>query len=316
MPRTDKNPVIDVGKACQYLFVLVLLLVASAWHPGQAAELKPRVLRVGFTKTCFQGVNKNDAEASFKTFLATVGLQRGYELEPIVEIFDALPTFVTAINDGKIQLAVIDPWQYLSMDIRKVMPPYFTPVPKDDVGRSYAILTRSGSEFHTLGDLRGKDFVRLEIGAATMGQPWLKTLLLVNGFGTQERFFGKIDIVTKPSLAVLPVFFGNKHACLVDMLGFDVMKELNPQLGLKLQVIARSEPYIDDVICLSKKGWTSEKHKQDVIQSLADLHLEPAGQQILTIFKTAKLVPFQEAQLDTVKKLWATHENIQRKVQP
>jgi len=316
MPKTDTNPVIDVGKACRCLFALALLLVVSAWHTGQAAELKPRVLRVGFTKSCFQGVNKNDAEASFKTFLATVGRQRGYELEPIVEIFDDLPAFVTAINEGKIQLAIIDPWQYLSMDILKVMPPYFTPVPKDEAGRSYAILTRRGSEFHTLGDLRGKDFVRLEIGAATMGQPWLETLLLVNGFGTQERFFGKIEIVGKPSLAVLPVFFGNKHACLVDMLGFDVMKELNPQIGFKLQVIATSEPYIDDVICLSEKGWTSEKHKRDVIQSMTELHLEPSGQQILALFKTAKLVPFQEAQLDTVKKLWATHENIHRKVKP
>ena len=316
MPRTDTNPVIDVGKTFRCLVALSLLLVVSAWHTGQAAELKPRVLRVGFTKTCFQGVNKNDAEASFKTFLATVGRQRGYELEPIVEIFDALPAFVTAINEGKIQLAIIDPWQYLSMDIRKEMPPYFTPALKDEVGRSYAILTRRGNALHTLGDLRGKDFVRLEIGAATMGQPWLETLLLVNGFGTQERFFGKIEVVGKPSLAVLPVFFGNKHACLVDMLGFDVMKELNPQLGLKLQVIAASEPYIDDLICLSEKGWTSDKHKQDVIQSLAELHLEPAGQQILTIFKTDKLVPFQEARLDTVKKLWAIHENIQRKVNP
>ena len=316
MPRTDTNAVVDVGKTCRCLFALALLLVVSIWHTGQAAELKSRVLRVGFTKSCFQGVNKNDAEVSFKTFLATVGRQRGYELEPIVEIFDALPAFVTAINEGKIQLAIIDPWQYLLMDIRKVMPPYFTPVPKDEVGRSYAILTRRGSEFHSLGDLRGKDFVRLEIGAATMGQPWLETLLLVNGFGTQERFFGKIEIVGKPSLAVLPVFFGNKHACLVDMLGFDVMNELNPQLGLKLQVIAASEPYIDDLICLSEKGWTSEKHKQDVIQTLAELHLEPSGQQILALFKTAKLVPFQEAQLDTVKKLWSTHENIQRKVKP
>jgi ABC-type phosphate/phosphonate transport system substrate-binding protein len=133
---------------------------------------------------------------------------------------------------------------------------------------------------------------------------------MMKGLGSLERFFGRVDVVGKPSSAVLPVFFGNKHACLVDKLGLEIMKELNPQVGTKLQVVAASEPYADNVLCLSKDGWASETHKQNTIRALAELHLEPAGQQILTLFKVVKLAPFQEQHMDTVKKLRMRYEKL------
>lgn len=297
---------------CLTALALVVLLAFTVFHPVPAAELRPIVLRVGFTKTCFLGVNRNDAEASFKAFLATVGRQREYDVHSEVRIFEDTPSFEAAINRRELHLAIVDSWQYVSMDIQKVMDPYFVPAAKDNVGRKYMVLTRQGSGLNTLEDLRGKEIAQLEMGSATMGQPWLQTLFMMNGFGTLERFFGKIDVVGKPSSAVLPVFFGKKHACLVDNVGLDIMTELNPQLGLKLQAIATSDPYADNVLCISKDGWTSETYKQDTIRTLAELHLEPAGQQILTLFKVAKLAPFQEQQLNTVKKLRMTYEKLRK----
>lgn len=295
------------------LGVLLILVVILMECP---AELRSFELRVGFTKSCFLGVNRNDAEASFKAFLATVGRQRGYDVRSEVRIFEDTPSFEAAINRKEIHLAIIDSWQYVSMDIQKVMDPYFVPMAKDDVGRDYMVLTRQGSGLNTLQDLRGKEIARLEMGSATMGQPWLETLLMMNGFGALERYFGRIEVVGKPSSAVLPVFFGNKHACLVDKLGLDIMVELNPQLGSKLQAIASSELYADNVLCLSKDGWTSETYKQDTIHALAELHLEPAGQQILTLFKVAKLAPYKEQYMQTVKKLRATFDRLREGTKP
>ena len=65
------------GRKARWCLALTLglLLAVSFFRPGRAAELKPSVLRVGFTNSCFLGVNRNDAEASFKAFLATVGRQ-------------------------------------------------------------------------------------------------------------------------------------------------------------------------------------------------------------------------------------------------
>ena len=58
-----------------------------------------------------------------------------------------------------------------------------------------------------------------------------------------------------------------------------------------------------NVLCLSTTGWVSEKARQDVIDILADLHKEPSGQQILTLFKVGPLVPFHTDQLETVRQL-------------
>ena len=317
MKSAEGATLISAGKARWCLGLLLGLLPAfSVFHVGLAAELIPGVLRVGFTKSCFIGVNRNDAEASFKAFLASVGRQRGYDLQSQVTIFEDSPSFEAAIKGNEIQLAIVDSWQYVSMDIRKVMDPFFVPVPKDDLGRKYVVLTRQGSGLKTLGDLRGKDFARLEMGSATMGRPWLETLLMVNGLGASESFFGRMEVVAKPSAAVLPVFFGNRHACLVDILGFDIMKELNPQIGAKIQVVASSEPFVDTVICLSKDNWGPETRKEDTIRALAELHLEPAGQQILTIFKVTKLARFEESHLEAVKKLRNTYDRLREGTKP
>lgn len=294
-------------------FGLLTVLFLSNRAGVQAAELKRGVLNVGFTKSCFLGVNRNDAEAAFKAFLATVGRRRGYDLQSRVEIYEDSPSFEAAIKRKEIHLAIFDSWQYLSMDIRQVMEPYFLPVPKDRIGRKYVVLTRRGSGLNVLSDLKGKELTRLEMGAATMGGPWLETLLLANGHAPENRFFGRVEVVGKPASAVLPVFFGKKHACLLDVEGFEVMKELNPQLGSTLQVVAASEPCVDNVMCLVKDGWLSEAHKTDAIQALAELHLEPAGQQILTLFKVARLIPFEEGHLETVKKLRATHSELRKR---
>jgi hypothetical protein len=170
MKSPERARFIQSGKPRWFqALALGLLMAFAVIRPAPAAELIPGELRVGFTKTCFRGVNRNDAEASFKAFLATVGRQRGYDLNSQVRIFEDTASFEAAIKRGEIHLAIVDSWQYVSMDIQKAMEPNFVPVPKDDVGRNYLVLTRQGSKLDTLQDLRGKEIAQLEMGSAAMG---------------------------------------------------------------------------------------------------------------------------------------------------
>jgi len=75
------------------------------------------------------------------------------------------------------------------------------------------------------------------------------------------------------------------------------MKELNPQVGRDLQVVAVSDSLADIVLCLNNRGWTTEKSKADTMTALRELHLEPAGQQILTLFKIDQLIPSRKGSL-------------------
>jgi hypothetical protein len=103
---------------------------------------------------------------------------------------------------------------------------------------------------------------------------------------------------------------------MVDEPTFEIMKELNPQVGKMLQAVAVSETFADVVICLRDEGWQSERDKSDTIQSLRELHLDPVGQQICTLFKVDRMVPFQETQLETVRKLRAAYDQVQKGSQP
>jgi ABC-type phosphate/phosphonate transport system substrate-binding protein len=300
-----------------WLVVALGLLPAVLFrHPGSAAELKSSVVRVGFSESAFHGVNRNDAEAAFKAFLVTVGRGRGYDIQTTTQIFDDAPGFEAAIKHSRIELAIIDAWSYLSMDVQEFVDPSFVPLDKGTAGFTYLLLTRKDGRHNTLGSLRGKEILLMQSGPCALSFPWLETLLLGNGLGAQGRFFGRIDVAGKASAAVLPVFFGNKHACVIDAEGFGIMKELNPQLGTKLQVVATSEPLVNHVICLAKSGWPSEQNRQDMMRGLRELDQEPAGQQILTLFKVGQLVPFQETHLDTLRKLRATYDRLRRQKSP
>ena len=274
------------------------------------------IFSVGMAKVCFRNVNRNDAVAAYRGFLESCGRRFGniYKADPVV--YDDTPTFEAEIQRQPMNVTIVDAWQFLTMNIHAQVKPFFTVVENGKMGRKYVVLTRCDSGLTNLAALRGKDILELEYAGAGVGKAWFDTLLLSAKLGTPETFFGHVKVVTKPSEAVLPVFFGKTPACVVDQAGFDLMKELNPQVGQQLQVVACSDTYVDVVVCLREEHWSSAKLKADTITALEELDQDPAGQQICTLFKIDRMVPFADAQLDTIRKLRAKYESLQKEVEP
>jgi ABC-type phosphate/phosphonate transport system substrate-binding protein len=306
-----------IGLACCTLLLATRLLdgdVASAADSPDAAT--PLALNVGFVRSCFLGVNRTDAEGAFKALAESIGRKHGYRAATQTRIFETAPEIEAAVKSGSVNLAIVDSWKYLAMDHGgHYMTPCFVTLEQGSVAKKYLLLTRRDSQLNTLADLRGKDIVELEIANGNAGKFWLDTLLLAEHPNGRADFFGEVTLAGKSALAVLPVFFGKKPVCFVDQPAFDLMRELNPQVGKDLQVVASSDPYLENVLCLGTAGWLSDKARADFIETLAELHREPAGQQILTLFKVNQLVPFQEAQLDSVKKLRARYEALLKATQ-
>jgi len=299
------------------LAVLVGMLLALPVFAQPAGTNRPLyVFNVGMARVCFLNVNRNDAIAAYRVFLENSGRRFGNIYKANPEVYDDTPAYEMAIQHQPINLAVMDPWQFLTMDIHQQMKPFFTSMENGKVGRRYVVLTRRESGLNTLSSLRGKNILQLEMASENVGKIWLDTQLLAGKLGTQQSFFESVEVVAKPSAAVLPVFFGKYSACMVDDESFELMKELNPQVGRSLQIVAVSDIFADVVICLREGGWASEKFKSDTIQTLNQLHLDPAGQQICTLFKIDRLVPFEDSQLETIRKLRATYESLQKAKSP
>ncbi len=304
----------SVGRALGTLLALVAII--SGWAAEPNVAFRDAALRVDITQAAFLNMNRNDVEASFKAFAETVGRRRGYRIQTTTTIFEDPLELRSAIQKGGSSLIIIDSWRYLSMGFNGLLKPYYIPADRGRVGKKYLILTRRDSGLDTVASLKGKDMVKLEFASVCMGAYWLETHLLANRLGPSEAFFSRVTSVGKPAAAVLPVFFGTRPACLVDEVSFQIMKELNPQVGRVLQSVAVSEVLVDAVVCLSLSGWPTDEYRKDLAQALGELHLDPAGQQILTLFKVEQLVPFQEAHLETMRALRKTYEESQIKANP
>jgi phosphonate transport system substrate-binding protein len=313
-PATISEAMRQLVSACAFLFCVaqstVPVAAADGDHPEAAdATLQPAPLHVGFTRSSFRNVNPNDAEAAFRVFAQTVARQEGYQLDTSTRLFERAADCEAEVRKGGLTLIVTDALEYLTMDI-PTMEPAFVHFEQGVVLKDCLLLTRRASGPGMLADLRGKDIVVLSSKSGNVSLVWLKVLLFENGLGPPEAFFKTVETGTKPSATILPVFFGNKAACLVDRLSFKTMIELNPQVGATLAPIAVSDLYLDSVTCITRVGYPSDRAREDFRRQLRELHLKPAGRQILTMFKVDRLVPFKEEYLDGVRRLLAKSDQV------
>jgi ABC-type phosphate/phosphonate transport system substrate-binding protein len=306
MNRITENPIPLIT-----LVLLICVSVCTAIFPSASAaqSLQPGAVSVGFSESYFSGVNRTDAEVAFKAYLISVAREHGYSVTAQTTVFRTTTDFESAIRDGKVQVAIIPSWDFVSMDLTQFADPYLVTA-KARILEDCVLLTPRNSGVGTFADLRGKNITILESQDSYISKKWVETVLMGERFGTPETFFGSVTTVSKPSAAILPVFFGKYQASVVSRSAFDVMREMNPQVGQKLEVVAASEPLLAAVICLSKTGWMNAKHREDLEKGLANLGSSQSGQQILTLFRVGKLAPYKPEFLDTVKRLKATHDRL------
>lgn len=284
------------------LFGLSALSVAQAAPPLRAERL-----RVGFLESAFRHMNRNDAQAAFKVFAQTLGRKRGYQLDADVNVYASAEDLLAAGQNGAVDAAWCDAWIYAgSRTGDRLQPAYFSTWDQGHVERTYKLLVRRDGPVGALADLRGRSVIGLSIVATDTSQRWLEAVLLTNGLGRSASFLGHLEEVSRASAAVLPVFFGQKDACLVDEAGFSLMRDLNPQVGAGLREIASSGPLVGSVICLATNGWSSVEFERDLRDALNDLHADADGRQILTLFKCGRLLPYEARRLDSLRYLRKT----------
>lgn len=285
------------------LTALCLLLAYCMPTPAAASnELKSEKLSVVFTERAFLGANPLDVEAAFQVFARTIGRSYGCDIHATVRRFKSIQDLQASPSSEMPDLIILDSWSYLEMSDARGIEPLFVSSDRGQISRSYLLLARQSGSIKKLSDLRGRSLNLLASANAGLGIHWLRALFKEQKLGPPETFFGDIAYNTDPMPTVLPVFFGKKDVALVDSAKFELMAEMNPQLN-NLRTLATSEPLVNAVICLKRSGWSSERFKQDLIKAMTELHLEPAGRQILTLFKVQQLVPFKPSHLDTVRHL-------------
>ncbi len=292
---------INTASCCLFLFV-----AASAAPVSSALEQETEPgLRIGCTPNIFVEVKAADAAAATKVWAEELKRTRGFGGPTETVVFEDLDAVVSAVKSKKIDLLITLASEYLEIAQQVDLEPRFVSEKAGNVCEESLLLVHRNSNITSLEELKGKNILFMINARSSLGKAWLETLVLQKGYPKIESFFGKVTGAGKYSRAVLPVFFGQADACLVPRDGFNLMAELNPQLRNGLRIIAISPAFLPAV--LSIRSDYESNLKDALVDALSNLDKEPRGQQILTLFKTDRLVPYRSSYLDTAKDVLKSH---------
>jgi phosphonate transport system substrate-binding protein len=243
----------------------------------------------------FTDVNENDAKASIRAWAQTVARERGINMDPVAQLYNGTAEVIAAMKKGEVDAVSVLFDEYLAVSQQVEISNRFMTQTSGNLFEEYVLLIHVDGPIRDLAALRGQSLV-LHSGARTcLAADWLDTLLLSNGWSRMDGFFKEVRKLPKLSPTVLQVFFHQADACVVAKSGFNTLCELNPQLRSKLKILFFSPPLAPALLCFRKDFDSPEKDK--IMAAFERLHETLAGQQVLTIFQSEKLVPISQDQL-------------------
>ncbi len=110
----------------------------------------------------------------------------------------------------------------------------------------------------------------------------------------------------------MKVFFKQSDAAVVSRATLGTSIILNPQIGKKVMVIAESKGLLGNITCIPIK--TESQTKRLLEETAFHLHETPLGQQIITLFQSGNIIPFNPSYLEGIEELLQEQEELQAKV--
>lgn len=271
---------------------VVTLASAALGTPGDALE---NVLDVGYSAQLFTEVDANDARAATHVWIQQFINGMGRTEDARTHLVRSVDETVQGVRQGALDVLVLLPVEFIEVRAQVDVVPMLVPLIAGRPGYTYGLLSRQGTD---LGGLRGSDLLVASAHARKLPHLWVDSVLRQHHLPEAMNWFGEVRFVSKTSSAVLPVFFGDAGACIVTLGSFDTMREMNPQLGRELQVLAASQLLSPSVICAQRETFTAFGDVLDL--GMRSLHQDPEGKQVLSLFGISRLVPYRDAYLDEV----------------
>lgn len=292
--------------------VLAALLLPSHFYaqeivkPDSAGEKYDAAY--AFHKAMLVETDMKDAKSAIGYWMKTLAEKAGYKIQSL--IYDDLDSLIADAKKGKIDLIYVAPQHYLKLTNTVETSLACVPIIGGKKTRKYLLLVRSDSPYSNIRDLKGKKLAVLQENNISLS--YLNTLLLKDGQKEAYNFFSDIVEKRKYSQAILSVFFGQADACVVADFSFNIITELNPQIGKSLKAIASSPEYVHLVACFRKAS--NENLKKLTLDAVFNFQNSNEGRQVLTLFKIEGLVPALASDITTIKSLMDEYEQLKKKV--
>ena len=269
---------------------------------GNTAVDQPFILQMGATSEYAAGVNEADVLAAYRSYATIFARKQGLDATVDAEIYENAGAIRIAIKKERLHAVGLLTPEYFQAIADDTLDLMFTVITDGTVGEEYLLIGHQDQSSSLIENPSGRHLLVLGGNEMGMARIWLDTYFMERGLPPGEFLFGSIEVRTRLSQAVLPVYFGQADLCLVTKNGFDTMVELNPQVGRSLSAIAHSPILISEVTCF-RRTFTGS-YRNDTVSAYLEAHLYPEGQQTLTLFQIEAAVPVTPDDLALTQKLY------------
>jgi len=229
-----------------------------------------------------------------------------------VEIFRDIAGMEKALREGKIDIVSTVSDDFVRLRKRAPLLPIMLSGYRGGIHQKMVVVVRRDRGIREWKDLKDKQIVIAGEKVHSIHLTWLETLLMREGYRTPRDFFSSVKEIDQPSQAILSVFFRRSDACLTSLRSFDLAVELNPQVGMEMFAIAKSPDMATGVISVRSDFDPGDKEK--LIEAFRSMDGNPAGKQLLQLFRVDHFVPFREEYLESVKKMVREHDLLSAKM--
>ncbi len=292
-------------------FLIIFPVFATVATEAQSFSPEKDQIRIGYSSSFFLGVDKRDVEVALDLWIRELVKLTPIKAAPVAIIFDNLEKMAEAIRDKEVDFVAMPFLDYLKIRQAVDLEPVLMGTKNGTIGEEYALIVHRSAPWTEVKQLRGEKLLVQEVsGASATSLLWLDTMLLHQGLPVSATFFYPLNLVNKPSQAILPIFFKQADACLVPLWAYDTMVELNPQVGSETKIIARS-PTLPRGALFMRKGISAPK--QTVIESALKVGGTAKSKQLMTLFNSENLVRFQPKYLESITALYKDYNSLLKK---
>ena len=290
----------DRGKYKSIIILLLMMVVLQVKDlRSQTPDDDINYFQVGFSANVFRGVYLKDATAAAKVlteFLLKKYKRDYWEVKPH-EVFSNVDELREILGKNEFEVLVMHPSEYIQVKDMGKLEPIAVSWRSGSPYDSYRLLVHKESNLKDIKDLRGKSVLICSL-EGNKAELWLDYTLKQKKLDNKEKFFSEMQFIDKPLSTILPVFFRQEDACIVDESLYNTVIELNPQIGQDLITLDTSQPLAIGMVTI-RKSISDPGVKVNIRDAFLNLHKYEEARQYLTVFRIGKVVEFNEEYLNS-----------------
>ena len=309
MKTVYKNIIRQVRRSPFILILLINIIGTPQFYSQSAKEESLPTYKVIFLKNLFSDVDINDAEAALKVWVKEIEktIKPEFKLKPIL-VDNIENVNSSSLND--VALVCLNSVDYLNYKAKLNLEGAFVPLKGGQIFSEYILLTKENIK--NLTELRGTKIGIESKSNYSIPNMWLGYLLNRYKLPMPNKYFSEIKGSDKESQLILSVFFEQINACIVTKNSYNLMTELNPQVGKRLKILEASPDLIQTVTAFTK-NFKNEEHRKLIIKAAEQLNSYPGGKQLLTLMNTDQVISFRKEYTDNVNTLINNYKEITAK---